>query len=189
MLFTNQHFSIKNTKLFSKLFEDYLHQDEKVKPFYKYHIGKKDFESYINEQDFSYVNRSILVESLLIQSKLVPNISTKTIDHINLLVNEDSFTVTTGHQLCLFTGPLYFIYKIISTINLCQTLSKQFPNKNFIPVYWMASEDHDFEEINHANVFGKKVVWNSEEKGIQGRNQHDKVGRRRDELCRKIFVL
>ncbi len=168
MLFTNQHFSIKNTKLFSKLFEDYLHQDEKVKPFYKYHIGKKDFESYINDQDFSYVNRPILVESLLNQSKLVSNTSSKTIEYINLLSSENSFTVTTGHQLCLFTGPLYFIYKIISTINLCQTLSKQFPNKNFVPVYWMASEDHDFEEINHANVFGKKVVWNSDEKGSVG---------------------
>ncbi len=168
MLFTNQHFSIKNTKLFSKLFEDYLHQDEKVKPFYKYHIGKKDFESYLNEQDFSYVNRTILVESLLNQSKLVSNTNQKTISAINLLANENTLTITTGHQLCLFTGPLYFIYKIISTINLCKTLSKEFPSKNVVPVYWMASEDHDFEEINHVHVFGKKVVWNANEKGSVG---------------------
>ena len=168
MLFTKQHILIKNTKLFSTLFENYIQQDEKIKPFYKYHIGKKDFENYFNDQDFNHINRPILVDSLINQSKLVSNTHLKTIDHINLLSNENTFTITTGHQLCLFTGPLYFIYKIISAINLCKTLSKQFPNKNFVPVYWMASEDHDFEEINHANVFGKKVIWNSEEKGSVG---------------------
>ena len=157
MLFIKQLFSIKNTGLFSTLFEDYIQKDEKVKPFYKYHIGKIDFENYIKKQQFDYLNRPVLVESLLKQSKLVSNTNSKTIDHINLLSSENTFTVTTGHQLCLFTGPLYFIYKIISTINLSRTLAEKFPNKNFVPIYWMASEDHDFEEINHANVFGKKV--------------------------------
>jgi bacillithiol biosynthesis cysteine-adding enzyme BshC len=76
--------------------------------------------------------------------------------------------VTTGHQLCLFTGPLYFIYKIASTINLCKALKTNFPEKDFVPVYWMASEDHDFEEINHAFAFGKKVMWNSTQKGAVG---------------------
>jgi bacillithiol biosynthesis cysteine-adding enzyme BshC len=168
MLFIKQLFSIQKTELFSPLFEDYIQQDEKVKQFYKYHIGKKDFENYIQEQQFDYLNRPVLLDSLLKQSKLVSNTNSKTIDHINLLSSVNTFTVTTGHQLCLFTGPLYFIYKIISTINLSKTLNEKFPNKNFVPVYWMASEDHDFEEINHANVFGKKVVWNSEEKGSVG---------------------
>ena len=48
----------------------------------------------------------------------------------------------------LFTGPLYFLYKIISTINLCKELQKKYPENNFVPIYWMATEDHDFEEIN-----------------------------------------
>jgi bacillithiol biosynthesis cysteine-adding enzyme BshC len=168
MLFIKQLFSIQKTELFSPLFEDYIQQDEKVKQFYKYHIGKKDFENYIQEQQFDYLNRPVLLDSLLKQSKLVSNTNSKTIDHINLLSSVNTFTVTTGHQLCLFTGPLYFIYKIISAINLSKTLNEKFPNKNFVPVYYMASEDHDFEEINHANVFGKKVVWNSEEKGNVG---------------------
>ena len=113
MLFIKQLFSIKNTGLFSTLFEDYIQKDEKVKPFYKYHIGKIDFENYIKKQQFDYLNRPVLVESLLKQSKLVSNTNSKTIDHINLLSSENTFTVTTGHQLCLFTWPLYFIYKII----------------------------------------------------------------------------
>lgn len=168
MLFTKRHFSIQKTKLFSSLFENYIQKDETVKPFYKYHFGKNDFEAYITEEYFNYLNRPVLVESLIKQTQLVTNTSSKTIESIQLLTTENTFTVTTGHQLCLFTGPLYFIYKIISTINLCKTLAEKFPNKNFVPVYWMASEDHDFEEINHANVFGKKVVWNSEEKGSVG---------------------
>ncbi|HCD87500.1 MAG TPA: bacillithiol biosynthesis cysteine-adding enzyme BshC, partial [Algoriphagus sp.] len=60
----------------------------------------------------------------------------------------NTFTVTTGHQLNLFTGPLYFIYKIVSTIKLAEELNKAYPNQHFVPVYWMASEDHDFDEIN-----------------------------------------
>jgi bacillithiol biosynthesis cysteine-adding enzyme BshC len=168
MLFTKRPFSIQKTKLFSSLFENYIQQDETVKPFYKYHLSQKDFEAFFVEEHFNYLNRPVLVESLLKQSQLVTNTTSKTIESIRLFNNDNTFSVTTGHQLCLFSGPLYFIYKIISAINLCKTLTEKFPNKNFVPVYWMASEDHDFEEINHANVFGKKIVWNSEEKGSVG---------------------
>lgn len=61
---------------------------------------------------------------------------------------QNTFTITTGHQLNLFTYPLYFIYKIISTINTCIELKESYPDFNFVPIYWMATEDHDFEEIN-----------------------------------------
>ena len=66
------------------------------------------------------------------------------------------------------TGPTYFIYKILSTINLCELLNKQDPSHHFVPVYWMASEDHDFEEINHVNLFNKKIAWNTNQKGKVG---------------------
>src|SRR3989338_9506801 len=72
-------------------------------------------------------------------------------------------------QLCLFTGPLYFIYKIISTINLAEALKKKYPEYNFVPIYWMATEDHDFEEISHFNLFGQKHKWETEQKGGVGR--------------------
>ncbi|TDA74551.1 bacillithiol biosynthesis BshC, partial [Halomonas marinisediminis] len=76
------------------------------------------------------------------------NSSELTQKNIQLLKEENTFTVTTGHQLNLFTGPLYFLYKIVSTINLCEQLKTEFPKQNFVPIYWMATEDHDFEEIN-----------------------------------------
>ncbi|MEM7110661.1 MAG: bacillithiol biosynthesis cysteine-adding enzyme BshC, partial [Bacteroidota bacterium] len=79
------------------------------------------------------------------------------------------FTVTTGHQLNLFTGPLYVIYKIITVINTCRHLAEQYPDYNFVPLYWMASEDHDFEEIDHFRFDGKKYQWKTDQTGAVGR--------------------
>lgn len=168
MLFTKQTLPIENTNLFSDLFMDYITNSEKVKPFFQEHIYKTNFQSYLNATSFDAINRTVLVSALNAQSLLVKNTSEFSKNNIYLLESPSTYTVTTGHQLCLFTGPLYFIYKIVSSINLCKTLKVEFPDKNFVPVYWMASEDHDFEEINHANVFNKKVVWNSSQTGSVG---------------------
>lgn len=168
MLFSKQNTSLNSTELFSSLFVDYLNQSSQVKPFYNQHISKQDFSIYLEKNKFEYLNRPVLIKALQAQSSLVANTSSASLANIQLLENTNTFTITTGHQLCLFTGPLYFIYKIASTINLCKSLKQTFTDKNFVPVYWMASEDHDFEEINHANVFGKKVVWNSTQKGAVG---------------------
>ncbi|MGV3763987.1 bacillithiol biosynthesis cysteine-adding enzyme BshC [Parapedobacter sp.] len=89
--------------------------------------------------------------------------------HINALADERTFTVTTGHQLNIFTGPLYFIFKIASTIRLAKDLKEAFPDYNFVPVYWMATEDHDFAEINHTRLHGKKIVWDTAAGGATGR--------------------
>ncbi len=85
------------------------------------------------------------------------------------LLLPNTFTVTTGHQLCLATGPLYMIYKVLHTIKLAEELNKQWPNRHIVPIFWMATEDHDFEEINHVQIFGKKITWNSEQNGGVGR--------------------
>ncbi|MFB6306660.1 MAG: bacillithiol biosynthesis cysteine-adding enzyme BshC, partial [Flavobacteriales bacterium] len=86
-----------------------------------------------------------------------------------LIEQENTYTITTGHQLCLFTGPLYFIYKIVTTINTAKAAKEKYNDNNFIPLFWMASEDHDFEEINHAYVFGNKITKEKGEKGATGR--------------------
>ncbi|MFZ4680376.1 MAG: bacillithiol biosynthesis cysteine-adding enzyme BshC, partial [Flavobacterium sp.] len=100
-------------------------------------------------------------------------ISEATRANISLLYNSKTFTITTGHQLNLFTGPLYFLYKIVSTINLCNTLKKEYPSYDFVPIYWMATEDHDFEEINHFNFKNVKINWNKESNGPVGRLSTD----------------
>lgn len=114
------------------------------------------------------VNREVLVKILSEQNK---NANAKSKTNISLLKNENAFTVTTGHQLCLFTGPLYFIYKILHTIKLSEDLKKKFPENDFVPVYWMASEDHDFEEVSGVSIFGKSLKWNSQSKGAVGKLQ------------------
>ncbi len=91
------------------------------------------------------------------------------LQNITLLQSPNTFTITTGHQLNIFAGPLYFIYKIVTAIKLSRQLKEAFLDKNFVPVYWMASEDHDFAEINYTNIGGKKVHWWYEASGATGR--------------------
>jgi len=112
------------------------------------------------------VNRQLLVEVLKEQNK---KLNALQLENIDALLKANTFTVTTGHQLNLFTGPLYFIYKIVTTINLARTLNEKYPQQLFVPIYWMASEDHDIAEVNHANVYGKKIEWHTEQTGAVGR--------------------
>ncbi len=167
-MFSEHKLPLENTFLFSKLFLDYVNEAKELTPFYDSHFSKEAFQSYLKKNTFENLNRDVLVRALKVQAGLVENTDVQTINNITLLNNANTFCVTTGHQLCLFTGPMYFIYKIVSTINLASTLNKNFTDKKFVPVYWMASEDHDFEEINHAIIFGKKTTWHSEQKGSVG---------------------
>ena len=167
-MFQKQNIPLATTGLFSSLFSDYISQSTQVKSFYNEHISLTDFSTYLDNHKFDYLNRKVLVSALHNQASFVSNTSSLSKSNITLLEKSTTYTITTGHQLCLFTGPLYFIYKIASTINLCKALKSNFSDKDFVPVYWMASEDHDFEEINHTFAFGKKVVWNSAQKGAVG---------------------
>lgn len=168
MLFTKQTTPLNTTSLFSGLFNDYVNGAAQVKPFYDFHFNKASFDLYFQKNTFEKVDRTVLVRALNKQANLVSNTNAASKTNIALLEKPNAYTVTTGHQLCLFTGPSYFIYKIISTINLAKNLDQNFKDKQFVPVYWMASEDHDFEEINHTHSFGKTITWNSEQKGSVG---------------------
>ena len=164
--------SYQVTNKFSKLALDYLNEDVKLKPFINHFPTLENFEKQIAEKQNYPINRKILVEVLKQQNSnvLLSILSQKNIES---LLNDNTFTVTTGHQLCLFTGPLYFIYKIISTINLAEQLQEKYPKHNFVPVFWMATEDHDFQEVNHINLFGKKIAWDIKQSGAVGRMNLD----------------
>lgn len=163
------HIPFQKTGFFSKTMSDYLEKKESIRPFYHHFPDIEGFKQQINEKySFSPVNRLVLSKSLKKQY-VGFDASEATLENIESLVERNTFTVTTGHQLNLFTGPLYFLYKIISTINLCEELSENFPDERFVPVYWMATEDHDFDEINYFNFKGTKVVWNRNDGGPVGR--------------------
>ncbi|HNQ27306.1 MAG TPA: bacillithiol biosynthesis cysteine-adding enzyme BshC [Aquaticitalea sp.] len=157
------------TRYFSSLICDYLVQKEHLKPYYNRFSSIENFKGQIKEKQKSYDHtyRDVLTNALMVQYEGF-DVSPHTLANIKLLNDRTTYTVTTGHQLNLFTGPLYFFYKIISAINLCKALKTSYPDYDFVPIYWMASEDHDFEEINFFNFKGKKVQWNREASGAVG---------------------
>ncbi len=160
----------KKTGYFSDLICDYIDGKKSLQPFYHRFFKLEDFKGQIEEKATHFPNshRELLYDALQSQYKGI-KVGKKTGDNLKQLKEPITFTVVTGHQLNLFTGPMYFLYKIISTINLCLALKKEYPKYNFVPVYWMATEDHDFDEINYFNVKGKKLQWNIAAKGAVGR--------------------
>lgn len=162
--------SYQNSGYFTPMMNDYLNQESSLQSFYNRFPTIENFEKQIKEkqQNYNSENREILV-SVLNQQYNTISISELTKNNISSLLKDNTFTITTGHQLNLFTGPLYFLYKIISAIKLTSELKEKYPNYNFVPIYWMATEDHDFEEINYFNFKGKKFKWNKESTGPVGR--------------------
>lgn len=165
----NKTIPYSETGYFSKLVCDYLAEKPELQPFYHRFPKLENFKKQLEDKSLSVraKSRTILVNSLKGQYKNTV-VSKATQNNINSLSSENTFTITTGHQLNLFTGPLYFLYKIFSVINLSEQLNKKHANHNFVPVYWMATEDHDFEEINYFNLFGKKIAWKREASGAVG---------------------
>ena len=158
------------THSFSNFFLDYIQQKESLRNFYSLFPKPENFKEQINAKKQSYptANRITLVNTLTAQYKnIIQKDPVK--KNISLLSEPDTFTITTGHQLNIFTGPLYFIYKIVTVINACKELKKLYPENNFVPVYWMASEDHDYEEIKYFTLYGKKYIWETHQQGAVGR--------------------
>ncbi|WP_394749767.1 bacillithiol biosynthesis cysteine-adding enzyme BshC [Spongiimicrobium salis] len=164
-----KYIPFQETGYFSKLICDYVEEKTHLRSFYNRYPNLENFKEQLEEKgaSFSKESRKVLHDCLEAQYKDTV-ISKATAAHINSLKEEKTFTVVTGHQLNLFTGPLYFLYKIISTINLTKELKEAYPAYNFVPIYWMATEDHDFEEINYFNYTGKKIQWNKEATGAVG---------------------
>lgn len=156
------------TQSFSETLLSYLSQDTKLEPYLSCWPCLENFGSSISKR--TPVNREVLVNALRKQYSAFQDAeSGKVLANIESLHTENTFTITTGHQLNIFTGPLYFIYKIVTAINLAKELKIAHPDKNFVPVYWMATEDHDFEEINHTKLHGKKFTWDEKVNGATGR--------------------
>lgn len=156
------------THSFSSIFLDYIAENPALRPFYQLAPKLEHFKQAIDNKPFTKEKRETLVKALEKQYANIPNPPS---EQIKSLLEPNTFTVTTGHQLCLYTGPIYFIYKILTAIRLAEELKKQYPAYHFVPVYWLASEDHDFEEVNHFHLFGQKITWESSQKGAVGKFQ------------------
>ena len=157
------------TKHLPKITLDYLNNGASIKNFFNRYNSIENYFDQIEEKKNNYDNsyRKPFCDVLKSSYNNVKENSFQ-INAIKRLANENTFTITTGHQLNLFTGPLYFFYKIIDTINICKKLTSKYPQHNFIPVYWMASEDHDFKEIKFFNSNNTLFDWNISTKGTVG---------------------
>lgn len=162
--------SYQSSGYFTPLIVDYLNQKENLKPLYHRFPTLENFKAQLEEkqQNYPVAFREVLAGELEKQYKGIKT-SESTQQNITLLKDTKTFTITTGHQLNLFTGPLYFLYKIVSAVNLSRELKSAYPDYNFVPIYWMATEDHDFEEINYFNFRNKKIKWAAESTGPVGR--------------------
>jgi len=123
---------------------------------------------HLKQNSFEQTQRDIISKAFTDQLSNL-QLSTKQRGNIESLKLINTFTITTGHQLNLFSGPAFFVYKIFQTIKTCTNLKEKFPDYNFVPVYWMASEDHDFAEINHFKTENNYYEINEKSGGAVGR--------------------
>ena len=146
------NFHRNDVQLFGQNHLDLVYNQLELSAFIQQPFSLDAFGSQIEQkaQNYTTAKRTALVKALKKQYNQVQN-NENPLRLIESLNDENTFTVTTGHQLSLFTGPLYFVIKIIQAIKQAEVLNAKFSDKRFVPVYWMATEDHDFEEIQKVN--------------------------------------
>lgn len=146
----------------------YIKLEPFLKEFYSYTPDLTSFAKAIEDRKTKPVDRSLLVD-VLKSNYTVIEPSDLQIENISSLQNDNTFTIITAHQPSLFGGPLYYVLKVCSVINLCKQLKAEHPKYNFVPTFISGGEDHDFDEVDHLNLFGKSVKWEREAKGPVGR--------------------
>jgi|TARA_R110000737_G_scaffold202403_1_gene221655 bacillithiol biosynthesis cysteine-adding enzyme BshC len=158
------------TGLFSDLSNQLVYNQDDLKEFIQAKFSLEAFEEQmkIKSQNYSLETRKRMAAALNSDYSQYTT-SAQQQKNLDSLAKENTYTVTTGHQLSLLTGPLYFVLKILHTVKLAEELRKKYSNSNFVPIFWMASEDHDFEEINQVNLFNQKFSWDTQQTGAVGR--------------------
>lgn len=163
----------------SKLMRDYINQSEDVKDFIRDFPSKELMVEIARNHSFTSRQRKVLFDAISAQYKIA-NIASPSI--LNSVLDNNCFTITTGHQLNIFGGPKYFIYKIVSAFKLANEMNAYQSEFNYLPVFWMASEDHDFDEINRVKLYGETLQAKQTFNGPVGRLESAKFKEVFDEL-------
>ncbi len=172
----------QKTEAFSRIVLDYIDRSENLTPFAGFPPSAEGVQAAIDARKKFPTNRKLLVEEL--KKQYAPLKTTGYVEkNIEALLSPDTFTITTAHQNNIFTGPLYFIYKILHTVSIARHLNGSLPNCTFVPVYYMGSEDADLDELNHIYLEGEKIRWNTQQTGAVGRMKIDQ------ELIKLIDVI
>ncbi len=165
---TVQRLTYRHTGAFPKIVLDYLEDAKELRSFYAFRPDLEGIKKAIEVRKQFVTNRIALVQHLEKQYNNMP-VSEAVLKNINLLAGEHAFTITTAHQPNLFTGPLYFIYKILHAIKLANVLKLQLPSFHFIPVFYIGSEDADADELAHFWLHGRKLQWKTIQTGAFGK--------------------
>lgn len=166
--------SYDQTGYFSKIVSDYVKQASQIQPFLSHPVSIEGMKASIDARKNFPTNRALLVNVLRKQYADVA-VSEAVAKNIDLLLHENTFTLCTAHQPNIFTGPLYFIYKILHVAKLSAQLKTSMPENNFVPVYYMGSEDADLDELGHVYIEGEKYEWQTQQTGAVGRMKVDKA--------------
>ncbi len=173
MNFTSARLPYRETNCFTKIILDYLDHAERLKPFYSRTPSLQGIQKAIGERQKFSTNRKVLVDELKRQYGEVSQNDAVT-KNVEALLLENTFTITTAHQPNIFTGPLYFVYKILHAIKLSEHCKASLPQYNFVPVFYMGSEDADLDELGHFYLNRERITWNTKQTGAVGRMKIDK---------------
>jgi uncharacterized protein YllA (UPF0747 family) len=156
------------TGLFSEQQNRLIYRQEELLNFIGLPYSRENFQRQVKQNTFTKEKRELICEALQ-EAYVNTPLHDAVRNNLELLKNENTYTVTTGHQIPIFTGPLFFIYKLLHVVRLSEELNAQNDNFRTVPVYWMASEDHDFDEVKWVDLFSQTIEWNTPQKGPVGR--------------------
>ncbi len=138
---------------FSRLFVDYVSDYQKVHQFYSGNPrDEADWRRLLKEVSERKIDRSAISQILSRQNRDF-HCGVRSLANIDFLRDDNCVAVVTGQQVGLFTGPLYTIYKAITAVKLSVKLAEEHPDYRFVPIFWLAGEDHDFEEVSSVSIF------------------------------------
>lgn len=171
---TSHRLPYRQTGYFTKTVLDYIDQSAAIKPFFAYPPTIAGIQNAVAARKQFPTNREALV-AVLKEHYATVQASPKVQQNIERLLSSETFTITTAHQNNIFTGPLYFIYKILHVIRLADHLKDSLPGQHFVPVFYIGSEDADLAELNHIHIDGQELVWDTRQTGAVGRMKIDKA--------------
>lgn len=144
-----------------------LTHSPEVQPFIRDFANEASFKAYANERAHPAGRRKLLADVAIDQN--ARSTHKPVIANAAALADHDTLTVTTGHQLNVFGGPAYFVWKITHTIALANYLKRILGGRKVVPVFWLASEDHDIAEIDHVYGHAERHEWVASGRGPAGR--------------------
>ncbi len=170
------HLNYKEIEGYPKIFLDYVHDFEKVAQFYKYNFRNKDeYLTHFKKSAESFSSREINLSEIISSQYSGFNTSEKTKNNLDKLRTNKTLTVVTGQQLGILGGPLYTIYKTLTTIKLCEYLSGRYSDFNFVPVFWLEGDDNDFNEVSSIGLLNLDNDFKVIDYGEKISNDDDKI--------------